>query len=587
MTLQDFLNTYKFDPNNDLINEGGFGKIYRAWGEHDREVVLKACPLQKTKYSLKREFEIASKLSQHPNIAYYESVHEFDVPGIGKMEYAVMQYYPEGDLKKVLANYSLSIEDKKDILRGILDGISFLHKSNVIHRDLKPGNILMQKVQGKWRPKITDFGLGKQYTASGEISNTSAGILSLLYASPEQIFGKTTLPNTDLWPIGIITYQLFTGENPFQSDLPKDTESYRADVTKKITTGILPDKINKIPDPFKEIIKQCLVQNPEMRVKTADDLIAIIDKSEIPLIETTEIINKEIDNEKTTIQEEAPKPELAPNSPSSLVKQRKKKKWILLTIISLIAATILVYLFAFVLDFSSKKDPEIVAEEFLTHLAMQEFEEARLMATGDALEMVNTIQSFNSLIDEDDDLEKPDITAMKCDVHLNTAKCTYRQDGTKNEISLTEIDGKWLVSSFPKEGSSDEDSDEDEDNDDNDDYSSSTYEDDNDDYDSRSSWQINEDGVENYNAGYYSSAKRFFVEAHNQNYTPATRNLGIYYMTIEEDYDDAYYYLKMAADKYDADAMHNLSIMYKNGYVNGYVEYDEAEYWEDRYEMYK
>ncbi len=274
--LNDFLAEFKFDPNKDLINEGGFGKIYRAWGEHDREVAIKVCQVQNHKYTLKREFELASKLARHPNIAFYEAVYEFDVPGVGIMEYAVMQYYPEGDLRRVMQNYKLSDEERLDILKGVLQGVDFLHSSGIIHRDLKPGNILMQKVQGKWRPKITDFGLGKSFVGGGEVSNTSAGIVSLLYASPEQILGKATYTNTDLWPVGIITYFLATGRVPFESALPKETESYRADLTRKIVAGLMPDDVASLPEPFKAVCLQCLVVDNTQRVQQAAALLDIV-----------------------------------------------------------------------------------------------------------------------------------------------------------------------------------------------------------------------------------------------------------------------------------------------------------------------
>lgn len=332
MKIEEFLNKYRFDPETDLINEGGFGKIYRAWGEHDQEVAIKVCHVQNNKYTLKREFDLASKLSKHPNIAYYENVYEFDIAGVGRMEYAVMQYYPDGDLRKVIETRNLTEEEKFDILKGILQGVSFLHKSGIIHRDLKPGNILMQKVEGKWRPKITDFGLGKAFSGVGEISNTSSGIVSLLYASPEQILGTATLPNTDLWPIGVITYLLFKGKVPFESELPKDTESYRADLTKKIVSGMIPQDVDSIPRPYFEIIKKCLIKDPKLRVADADALLKILEPDEkqsaLPFVEEKTLAS--VNDENRLVSELATGKKPVSGDSSKTVKNaeqdRKKKR---------------------------------------------------------------------------------------------------------------------------------------------------------------------------------------------------------------------------------------------------------------------
>ena len=306
MTYEEFLKTYRFDPNEDLINEGGFGKIYQAWGEHDREVIIKACPVKKNKYTLGREFEIAQKVQGHTHIAYYEQVFSFEVPLVGTMEYGIMQFYPDGDLGRVLKNHKLTLKEKHEILDGILKGIKHLHDNNVLHRDMKPGNILMQKVRGKWTAKITDFGIGKAFDAAdNSISNTSSGIVSLLYASPEQILGKKTFPNTDLWPVGIIVHLIFAGETLFKSNESKDTEAYRADITRQITKGILPDTLSKIPEPFRSIARRCLIVDPQKRVQKADELLEILSSS-IPTDQKQDvkelIIESEI-SDKTIIEE--------------------------------------------------------------------------------------------------------------------------------------------------------------------------------------------------------------------------------------------------------------------------------------------
>ena len=106
---------------------------------------------------------------------------------------------------------------------------------------------------------------------------------------------------------------------------------------------------------------------------------------------------------------------------------------------------------------------EKVTEKFLNHMAKQEYAEAKKLATGDALEMIKTIESFASLGDEGEtEAEVPEIKDMKCETTEEASSCTYTQDGVENKIELQKVEGKWLVSQFPKEGSStDEDMDDD------------------------------------------------------------------------------------------------------------------------------
>ena len=112
--------------------------------------------------------------------------------------------------------------------------------------------------------------------------------------------------------------------------------------------------------------------------------------------------------------------------------------------------------------------PEKVAEKFLNHMAKQEYAEAKKLATGDALEMIKTIESFATLGDEGEaEVEAPKIENMKCETTEEASSCTYTQDGVDNKIELEKVEGKWLVSQFPKEGSStDDDMDDDMDMDD-------------------------------------------------------------------------------------------------------------------------
>ncbi len=542
MTLQEFLEKYRYNPQTDLINEGGFGKIYRAWGEHDREVAIKVCQVQNHKYTLKREFEIASKLVKHPNIAFYEAVYEFDVPGVGMMEYAVMQFYPDGDLRKVINMHQLTTTEKKEILQGILEGLKFLHDSGMIHRDLKPGNILMQKVQGKWRPKITDFGLGKFFKGEGEISNTSAGIVSLLYASPEQILGKPTLPNTDLWPIGIITYLLFTGKIPFESEYPKETESFRADLSKKIVAGKIPDDIESLPQPFRMISKRCLEVNNTCRVQSANDLLKILDKDFVEKCSCGAELNKGA--KFCTV---CGKPVAAPQPVNAAPPVFNEEKTQIETPVNTPPPA------------QKPVTPPVQTPVPPHYQPAQQNQQPPVYPP------------------QPNPLQPRQYTAA-----TPVPPMAYRNMQKKGMpaivwvlIIVFALGGIFITAyalsgGFKKSSSSKYTSSSSSDNDDSD------YEDP---FEGMSDYDINAKGEDYYNSKKYAKAKEYFEEAAGNGYTPAVRNLGIYYLAYEADYNMAFKKLTRAANEGDEDAITNLINMYENGQVYGYVDDADADYW--------
>jgi len=551
MTLQEFLEKYRYNPQTDLINEGGFGKIYRAWGEHDREVAIKVCQVQNHKYTLKREFEIASKLARHPNIAFYEAVYEFEVPGVGLMEYAVMQYYPDGDLRKVISHYQLTVSEKKEILEGVLQGLQFLHDSGMIHRDLKPGNILMQKVQGKWRPKITDFGLGKVFKGEGEISNTSAGIVSLLYASPEQILGKPTLPNTDLWPIGIITYFLFTGKIPFESDYPKETESFRADLSKKIVAGKIPDDIETLPQPFKMISKRCLEVNNACRVQSASELLLMLNKDIADTCSCGAVLAKDA-KFCTTCGKPVVVPASVKQSPPEFTEEKTR------------------------IDTSFNTPPKHMQQP------AQHQPPTPVPPYYQQTPQNQPQQPYQQPYYQQQPYQQQQ---RQYNAATPVPPMAYRNAQKRGMpvfvwilLGIIALGGifftvYWVAGNLTKKAATEYSSSSSSDNEDEDTNSTG------DSFEGMSDYDINKAGEDFYSSGDYENAKEYFKKAAGNGYTPAVRNLGIFHLAYEGNYSMAFEKLTQAASDGDEDAIVNLFKMYENGQVYGYVDDTEADYW--------
>jgi serine/threonine protein kinase len=179
-----------------------------------------------------------------------------------------------------------SADELKEIVIGILDGLQYLHTPNamhqkpaIIHRDLKASNILFTTIGGKLIPKICDFGISKEIGSLGATTATGTGYLGTIeYMAPEQInlakFGKDgkLQPNTDLWALGCMLYEYFTGKAPFGKRTDGDMQ---IDIQNKILDNE-PSYPASIPLNYKEIIQKCLVKNAADRVQDATTLKGIL-----------------------------------------------------------------------------------------------------------------------------------------------------------------------------------------------------------------------------------------------------------------------------------------------------------------------
>ncbi len=280
MTQAEFFKRYQFDIETDELGEGGFGTVYKAFDDdRDLYVAIKVSQV-KTKQeniSLLKEYELGKSLPSHKHIAHYDACYRYRMPN-GTFDYAVLQYYPDGNLSQLISSHTLSLKQKVQIANGIIHGINHLHNHDIVHRDLKSSNILISKRgSGEYVPKIADFGLSKLFTAADKsyFSNSFVGG-SLLYVAPEQLSGGAIRKNVDIWSLGVILFELFTGNVPFLPDSGSSTETARAEIVQKINHGVLPDNISSIPNPWQRVIINCLVPNPDKRIKSINEILRLI-----------------------------------------------------------------------------------------------------------------------------------------------------------------------------------------------------------------------------------------------------------------------------------------------------------------------
>ena len=267
MNIGDILkNRYEI---TELLGEGGMAFVYKALDkELQRYVAIKTL---KPSYvgqesfveRFKREAQVASNIN-NPNI-----VQIFDW-GIEDVPYFVMEYVEGNSLTQILAKKKqLSISDVIYIGSRVANGLHAAHSNGLVHRDIKPGNIL---ITSEGRVKVTDFGIVAIQNESSDITKTGSVLGTATYISPEQAKGEPVSRQSDLYSLGIVLYELLLGKPPFEGESPVSI------ATKHLTDK--PEKLsgkrNDIPKGLENAILKLLSKNSTDRFKSAEDLRAVL-----------------------------------------------------------------------------------------------------------------------------------------------------------------------------------------------------------------------------------------------------------------------------------------------------------------------
>ncbi|QMW00206.1 serine/threonine-protein kinase [Spirosoma foliorum] len=285
-TFLDFKKRYPIRPNDEgaLLGVGTYGRVIKVEDQLETEwVAIKISEFKghDTK-SLKAEVELAQRVPRQTNIARYDSCHRLETD-TSVSDFAIMKYYPDGNLADLLRRVTLTPTQIYEITKGILLGLQHLHRHRIVHRDFKPANILISRDNaGRFIPKIADFGLSK-LVSDDELDSSdfdlSDGRGTPSYKAPEQIEGSRVSFNLDLWAFGVILYEMMTGEKPFRADLRNSSEqSVRREVEKKIMTVELPARLSQIAEPYGTMIRRCLVRDIHERVRKEDELLDLLDQ---------------------------------------------------------------------------------------------------------------------------------------------------------------------------------------------------------------------------------------------------------------------------------------------------------------------
>ena len=275
MKIQD---RYEYDPKADLLGKGGFARVFRATDTLlHRDVALKVFSNSGThQYSVLSEIRKVIGL-EHPNLLRYFDVVLLEgtnnLGEVEKTEIGVMELANAGDLKD-FARTNPGSPLLYKLLKDVLLGLEYLHSKGIIHRDLKAQNILLVRQDGQLTAKISDFGISKDTGAGGQSSSMMVGTIE--YMAPEQfapakygIDGKVA-SNLDLWSFGIMVHELLSGSTPFGS---RDAETTAEQIMMQILSTELPEGIDRLPEPYKSVVRKCLVSNAKERIRKASELL--------------------------------------------------------------------------------------------------------------------------------------------------------------------------------------------------------------------------------------------------------------------------------------------------------------------------
>jgi tetratricopeptide (TPR) repeat protein len=247
------------------LGGGGMGIVYAARDTKlGRRVALKFLPAQwshdeSAKQRFIREAQAASA-TDHPHIC---TIHDIATAPDGQL-FIVMAHYDGETLKARLERGRLPVDEAVEIAAQVAEGLAKAHAQGVIHRDIKPGNLMLTD-DGV---RILDFGLAKFADARLKLTLEGSTIGTIAYMSPEQARGEEADARSDVWAVGVVLYEMLTGAVPFRGGYPEAiSHAIRHDTPRPIR-----DRVPEVTEALEQLVFRALLKEPAMRVPSARGL---------------------------------------------------------------------------------------------------------------------------------------------------------------------------------------------------------------------------------------------------------------------------------------------------------------------------
>jgi serine/threonine-protein kinase len=264
------------------LGKGGMGEVYRMRDEKlDEVMALKVinpeiAASQEVIERFKNELKLARKIAHKHVCKMYDLNEEEEIP------YITMEYVEGEDLKTSVKKERIAVDKALKIAKQVCEGLMEAHRLGVVHRDLKPQNIMIDK---EGDAKIMDFGIARSVEAPG-VTVTGMVIGTPDYMSPEQVEGEEADQRSDIYSLGVVLYEMVTGRVPFEGKTP-----YSIALKHKSEAPKEPKVLNaQVPSDLNSVILRCMEKDREMRFQGAEGLLSELNKIEegIPISERVE-----------------------------------------------------------------------------------------------------------------------------------------------------------------------------------------------------------------------------------------------------------------------------------------------------------
>jgi len=247
------------------LGQGGMATVYKAYQPSlDRHVAVKILPAQlaSDESFVARFIQEARSVAKlrHPNIV---TVHDFGTEG--DVLYIVMECVDGGTLRQFLGK-PVDLVTVERMIHQIGSALGYAHAQGIVHRDVKPGNVLLDK-EG-WL-LLSDFGIAKALESQEGITKTGMGVGTPEYMAPEQAQGQAVDGRADIYALGVMLFELVTGQVPFKADTPLGIIMQKITAPLPSPRSLVPD----LPEEVEQVIVKAMARDPQERYQTAEEMV--------------------------------------------------------------------------------------------------------------------------------------------------------------------------------------------------------------------------------------------------------------------------------------------------------------------------